>query len=141
MKHIGSPFHSVVNATRVGVQCDMFSLGMTMYEIASGQTSLPANGPQWHALRSLECIPILTAQLSAQNVTLELCEAITTLLSMNPDFRPRARTLLQQPFLASDAERELQRTKHENEALRAQLRDSSAMHVARARLRRVNTFT
>lgn len=32
-------------------QCDVFSLGITLYEIISGRP-LPANGEEWHRLRS-----------------------------------------------------------------------------------------
>ncbi len=33
------------------VQCDVFSLGITLYEIISGRP-LPPNGDEWHSLRS-----------------------------------------------------------------------------------------
>lgn len=33
------------------MQCDVFSLGITLYEIISGRP-LPPNGEEWHSLRS-----------------------------------------------------------------------------------------
>lgn len=35
----------------IPIQCDVFSLGITLYEIISGRP-LPPNGEEWHSLRS-----------------------------------------------------------------------------------------
>lgn len=47
------------------LQCDVFSLGITLYEIISGRP-LPPNGEEWHSLRSGKaCMPMgLPAELS-----------------------------------------------------------------------------
>lgn len=46
-------------------KCDMFSLGLTIYQ-AGGGHNLPRNGPQWHSIRDgdLPSLPHLSAELN-----------------------------------------------------------------------------
>eukprot|EP01101_Sappina_pedata_P013192 TRINITY_DN9472_c0_g1_i1.p1 TRINITY_DN9472_c0_g1~~TRINITY_DN9472_c0_g1_i1.p1 ORF type:complete len:635 (+),score=192.01 TRINITY_DN9472_c0_g1_i1:256-1905(+) len=73
---------------------DMFSLGATIFEMASGYT-LPQNGPLWHKLRAfggaMEFLP--------QSLSVELRELICLLMSSHPSQRPSTQDLAGHPRL------------------------------------------
>jgi serine/threonine protein kinase len=74
---------------------DIFSLGITMYELCLGGRPLPSNGPEWQALRSANIPQNLPDTPGEMQRILELM--------MNPSFgaRPSASDLLKRPQLLS----------------------------------------
>ena len=79
---------------------DIFSLGITLYEICLGGRTLPTNGPEWQALRSAN-IPMVP------NTPKDMEKIIQ--LMMNPVYtsRPTANELLKRPQLLSDEQKAL----------------------------------
>lgn len=79
---------------------DIFSLGITFYELCLGGKELPTNGPEWQALRSGN-IPVMP------KTPLEMQNFIN--IMMNPSYvsRPAAGDLLKRPQLLSDEQMEL----------------------------------
>lgn len=71
-------------------KCDIFSLGITLYEI-SNRVTLEINGSQWHALRNHTFSFII-------DLSKELREIIYILLSPLPENRPTAQECLQRYF-------------------------------------------
>lgn len=85
-------------------KCDIFSLGITVLELASGQV-VAANGPDWQSLR----LGLQPDSPHLQNVPADLSEVIRRLMAAAPEDRPTAHTCLQSfPKLKSDLELELQ---------------------------------
>jgi serine/threonine protein kinase len=85
---------------------DIFSLGMTMYEVSlGGNKVLPSNGPEWQALRSTGA-PLLPG------VPPELYDIIQQMLCHNFHDRPSAHELLQRPQLLSDDQKMLLRERN-----------------------------
>jgi serine/threonine protein kinase len=79
---------------------DIFSLGITLYEICLGGRTLPTNGPEWQQLRSAN-IPALPNTPNEMQKIIELM--------MNPSYtsRPAAGELLKRPQLLSDEQKAL----------------------------------
>jgi len=67
--------------------CDMFSLGLTMFELAIPELILPLNGPRWEALRNDD---VDTRQWTYSH---ELLEIVKLMLSSKPDLRPTPEAL------------------------------------------------
>eukprot|EP00529_Nitzschia_sp_RCC80_P007591 CAMPEP_0113450154 /NCGR_PEP_ID=MMETSP0014_2-20120614/5676_1 /TAXON_ID=2857 /ORGANISM="Nitzschia sp." /LENGTH=1277 /DNA_ID=CAMNT_0000341469 /DNA_START=205 /DNA_END=4039 /DNA_ORIENTATION=- /assembly_acc=CAM_ASM_000159 len=85
---------------------DIFSLGMTMYEVSlGGNKVLPSNGPEWQALRSTGA-PLLPG------VPPELYDIIQQMLRHNFQERPSAHDLLQRPQLLSEDQKMLLRERN-----------------------------
>jgi len=83
----------LLNETNVNdlTKCDIFSLGATTYELILA-TPLPANGPEWHALRDGPR-PSLYEALSG-NIPVSLNDIISALMRPDPMNRPNATQLL-----------------------------------------------
>lgn len=79
---------------------DIFSLGITLYEVCLGGRRLPHSGPEWQALRSAT-IPVLSNTPKDMQMIIELM--------MNPIYnsRPTASELLKRPQLLSDEQKAL----------------------------------
>eukprot|EP00903_Cladosiphon_okamuranus_P017299 g15940.t1 len=93
-------------------KCDVFSLGITMYEIISGRP-LPPNGEEWHSLRSGKAgMPM--------GLPAELSKTLHEMMHPDPSRRPSAAELLRYPCLQSEMERQLndQRSKLNKERSR-----------------------
>jgi hypothetical protein len=73
-------------------KADIFSLGLTMIECASGGP-LPKNGDAWHKLRNGE-VPELPQSLSRDMLAL-----IESMIHSNPTMRPAASQILHHPAL------------------------------------------
>ncbi|CAM9920875.1 unnamed protein product [Scytosiphon promiscuus] len=93
-------------------KCDVFSLGITLYEIISGRP-LPPNGDEWHSLRSGKAgMPM--------GLPAELSKTLQEMMHPEPARRPSAAELLRYPCLQSEMERQLndQRSKLNKERTR-----------------------
>lgn len=79
---------------------DIFSLGMTLYEVCLGGKPLPTNGPEWQALRSAN-IPDAPGTPNEMNRIIKVM--------MNPAYigRPSASELLKRPQLLSEEQKAL----------------------------------
>lgn len=113
-------------------KCDIFSLGISAYEIAF-RTPLAPNGEQWHMLRSGDFpLPADTPQ--------ELSDVLRSLMHPDPRLRPTAAQALE-TFLAlkSDIEKELYFQKLSVDALKVRLDEVQAPKPGR--LKRYNTIT
>jgi serine/threonine protein kinase len=83
-------------------KCDIFSLGITVYEIVAGQEMVPLNGPLFHELRS--------GKLPAppHGISLELTTILQDMMAPDPLNRPSAQRCLDHYLsLKSDVEKEL----------------------------------
>ncbi|CAM9389293.1 unnamed protein product [Ectocarpus sp. 12 AP-2014] len=86
-------------------KCDVFSLGITLYEIISGRP-LPPNGEEWHRLRSGKAgMPM--------GLPAELSKTLHEMMDPDPARRPSAAELLRYPCLQSEMERQLNDQKSE----------------------------
>lgn len=85
-----------LNSSRVIRQCDIFSLGATMYEVCSRQP-LPSCGDGWHDLRhgKLALIPGTMPSLNG---------IIKEMMHPDPDKRPSATELLSRDTLRATHE-------------------------------------
>ena len=72
-------------------QCDIFSLGATMFEVCSGK-HLPSCGQDWQDLRNGK-IPLLPGTMPSLNAI------IKDMMHPNPDKRPSATDLLSRDTL------------------------------------------
>lgn len=73
---------------------DVFSLGMTLYEITHPGIVLPMNGERWKALRSDDI------DFGIWNYSDDLKGIISLMLSSDPSKRPTARQLMMSPLIA-----------------------------------------
>ncbi len=80
-------------------QCDIFSLGITMYEIVTGK-QLPGDGQEWQDLRAGKLGPMPGTPLELQNL-------IRQMMSRDGNQRPTAADLLRRRQLLSDDEKKL----------------------------------
>ena len=119
-------------------KCDVFSLGITCYELSSGN-SVKSNGDEWHALRSdnipfPDCFPT------------ELIEILKKMMKSNPINRPSASDCLEKFFvLKSDLEKELYFSNKIVQQLKSQLETQQLTDNPNSRsgrkLKRNNTIT
>eukprot|EP00980_Cylindrotheca_fusiformis_P012560 scaffold3084_cov144-Cylindrotheca_fusiformis.AAC.8 len=79
---------------------DIFSLGITLYELCLGGRELPTNGPEWQDLRAGK-IPLLP------NTSLEMQNFINIMMNPSYSSRPAAGDLLKRPQLLSEEQKEL----------------------------------
>ena len=79
---------------------DIFSLGITLYEVCLGGKSLPTNGPEWQALRSAEIRAL-------PNTPVEMQRFVKLMMNPVHAARPSASELLKRPQLLSEEEKEL----------------------------------
>eukprot|EP00559_Dactyliosolen_fragilissimus_P001291 CAMPEP_0184866062 /NCGR_PEP_ID=MMETSP0580-20130426/20586_1 /TAXON_ID=1118495 /ORGANISM="Dactyliosolen fragilissimus" /LENGTH=702 /DNA_ID=CAMNT_0027365525 /DNA_START=89 /DNA_END=2197 /DNA_ORIENTATION=- len=97
-------------------KCDVFSLGITMYEICTGR-NLPSDGQEWQDLRAGNLSPM-------QNTHPELQKIIHKMMDPDPSLRPSAKVLLQNRQLLSEEQKQLiqekNRVKEANFALKYQ---------------------
>jgi len=80
-------------------KCDIFSLGITMYEIVTGK-QLPGDGQEWQDLRAGKLGPMPGTPLELQNL-------IRQMMSRDGNQRPTAADLLRRRQLLSDDEKKL----------------------------------
>jgi len=80
-------------------KCDIFSLGITMYEIVLG-SPLPAEGQEWQDLRAGRLSDTLKAQPDLQNI-------IKSMMDPEASRRPKAAELLTRRQLLSEEEKQL----------------------------------
>lgn len=80
-------------------KCDIFSLGITIYEIVINK-SLPSDGQEWQDLRAGKLAPMAGAPLALQQI-------IQQMMYPNGSERPTAAELLKHRQLLSDEEKEL----------------------------------
>ena len=104
---------------------DIFSLGISLYELCGADGPLPLNGPAWHALRSGRWAPLPGGDA-------ELARLIGRMMQPAAEDRPAAAVLLQHPQLLSD----------ERKAWQAERRQLAARWVPPKRsLTRANTWS
>ena len=103
-------------------KCDIFSLGITVFEITLG-SKLPPNGQDWHELRGGNVFSTVIGSKS-EHISATMKEILDHMLHPNPGKRPSAASLLERQQLLSDEKRELliekERVRIANEALGAQ---------------------
>ncbi|XP_016987524.1 wee1-like protein kinase [Drosophila rhopaloa] len=104
-------------------KADIFSLGITMFEVAGGGP-LPKNGPEWHKLRNGE-VPVLSS------LSRDFNELIAQMMHRDPDKRPTSQSIFSHPILSAvDSKSKLQLgleltvEKRKNEILMNKLRDA-----------------
>ena len=118
-------------------KCDVFSLGITCYELSSGN-SVKSNGDEWHALRS-DTIPF------PDRFPTELIEILKKMMKSNPLNRPSASECLEKFFvLKSDLEKELYFSNKIVQQLKSQLETrqlSENPNANNRKLKRNNTIT
>jgi serine/threonine protein kinase len=83
---------------------DIFSLGITFYQVCLRGKSLPTNGPEWQALRSAD-VPIPPV------ISNEMQLIIRQMMDPAAATRPTASELLKRPQLLSDEQKALQAEK------------------------------
>jgi wee1-like protein kinase len=115
---------------------DIFSLGVTMYEICLGR-ALPMNGPEWQDIRAGILSPL-------PNADREMASIIQRMMDPQAAQRPAAQALLKHPQLLSDEEKALnaERTKvmQANMQLAAQQQRHGFLPPKRS-LTRANTWS
>ncbi|CAM9653838.1 unnamed protein product, partial [Discosporangium mesarthrocarpum] len=119
-------------------KCDIFSLGITLYEMLSGRP-VPPNGDEWHNLRSGRVgMPM--------GVPSDLAEILRLMMHPDPTHRPSAAELLRFPALQSEMEKQLnqQRTqldleRTQNQALKQEV--TALMHKQSFRSGRLSRST
>ena len=80
-------------------KCDIFSLGMTVYDLMVGdRLDIPRNGQLWHDLRS-DNIPFLE---TLPGYSSNFKRLVAAMMAQNPATRPSARTILTQHLLHFD---------------------------------------
>ncbi len=95
-------------------KCDVFSLGITLYEVLSGR-ELPCNGASWHHLRSGEALA------PTPGCPVDLLDILHSCMHPDPACRETASGLLQLPTLRSGIEQELDRQQQISTDLRNEL--------------------
>ncbi|XP_068140487.1 wee1-like protein kinase [Drosophila tropicalis] len=105
-------------------KADIFSLGITLYEVAGGGRPLPKNGPEWHKLRD-GVVPPLPA------LSKDFNELIAQMMHPNPNKRPTSQSIFNHPILSAvDSKSKLQLgleltvEKRKNEILMTKLREA-----------------
>ncbi|EDW37307.1 GL25606 [Drosophila persimilis] len=105
------------------VRADIFSLGITLFEVAGGGP-LPKNGPDWHKLRNGE-VPYLST------LSKDFNELIALMMHPDPDQRPTSQSIFSHPILSAvDSKSKLQlgleltMERRKNEILMNKLRDA-----------------
>ncbi|KAJ8612928.1 hypothetical protein CTAYLR_006173 [Chrysophaeum taylorii] len=114
-------------------KCDVFSLGITTYEICRGGTPLPPNGPEWHTLRTDP------PSLAPIGVPAGLDAAVHAMMRPDPTDRPSATSLLEdRPELQS----ELQQLAKQLELERNHVAEyrNQVINLSQHRLCRSNTW-
>ena len=82
-------------------QCDIFSLGATLYEVCL-RRPLPPGGQEWHDIRSGRLSKFLCEEISS-----ELKTIVSQMIHPDPQLRPNAHELLQRRCLLSSEQQEL----------------------------------
>jgi serine/threonine protein kinase len=110
---------------------------VTVYEICRGQP-LPANGPEWHAIRSGHPPPIdFGSNVDPSN---DLMLVLSRMMAADPAQRPSAAVLLTHPQLRSKVERELLREKRRTEHLQQALVQKQQEKSKARKLERTQTY-
>ncbi|XP_060645000.1 wee1-like protein kinase [Drosophila nasuta] len=104
-------------------KADIFSLGITLYEVAGGGP-LPKNGPEWHKLRHGE-VPVIPT------LSKDFNELIAQMMHPEPNERPSSMSIYSHPILSAvDSKSKLQLgleltvEKRKNEILMNKLREA-----------------
>lgn len=106
-------------------KCDIFSLGITAYEIAM-KISLPMNGVLFHQLRE-------GGEFSTAGLPLEMVNIFKSLMAENPADRPSAQRCLEEHLaLKSDLEKELFAQRRQIEDLTLKLEETMALVMDRS---------
>eukprot|EP01137_Pigoraptor_chileana_P012226 Opistho-2@64362 len=84
----------------IGAAADIFSLGLTMFEIAVN-VDLPANGPMWQSLRSSKDFP----RELIECVSSELADLIVWMTDPDPNNRPTVDDILAHHIVSAHAAR------------------------------------
>ena len=117
---------------------DIFSLGITMYEICLGR-QLPMNGEEWQDIRAGKLSPL-------PNTDHDMANIIRRMLDPNPVNRPTPASLLKHPQLLSDEEKALNAERTKVIQANIQLAAQQQMHfggqpVPKRPLTRANTWS
>jgi len=99
-------------------KADIFSLGMSIYELMTGEVEVPKNGPEWHQLRNGD----LHKLEHLNNYSNSLKTMVKAMMNNNPDLRPSANELLTN-YLQSEIEIELKWEKTQNSLLKKKIKD------------------
>lgn len=110
---------------------------MTVYEICRG-LPLPANGPEWHAIRSGHPPPIDFG--NNVNPSNDLMLVLSRMMAADAAQRPSAAVLLTHPQLRSKVERELLREKRRTEHLQQALVQKQQEKSKARKLERTQTY-
>ena len=102
-------------------KADIFALGLTLYELSSGQP-LPLNGSQWHLLRD--------GQLeNVENLTTDLQFLLSQMIHPDPRERPTAAQIVAQLSHCNKTQaqlrKELNEERFKNELLSRQLEEAA----------------
>lgn len=100
-------------------QCDIFSLGVTMYEVCSGQP-LPICGQDWQDLRNGK-VPLLPRTMPILNAI------IKEMMHPDPGERPSAANLLSRDTLQSTLDANPLRWENSSYKMRPQLQSAQAL--------------
>lgn len=113
-------------------KCDIFSLGVTAYEIVS-RVEAPLNGPIFHELRSG------TLPHPPHGISAEMLEILQHMMAPAPKDRPTAQNCLDQYLaLKSDVEKELYYQRLQVESLMREL-ETQTDNSQKSLIKRCNT--
>ncbi|GFH44880.1 wee1-like protein kinase [Chaetoceros tenuissimus] len=112
-------------------KCDIFSLGITLYEIVRN-APLPMDGQQWQDLRAGKIGTMI-------GVPLPLVEIITDMMNPNADERPTCAELLKRRQLLSEDEKRLIEEKNRAQIANAAWANFKRMSPPKGMLKRSNT--
>eukprot|EP00743_Colponemidia_sp_Colp-15_P008370 GILK01009091.1.p1 GENE.GILK01009091.1~~GILK01009091.1.p1 ORF type:complete len:427 (-),score=75.71 GILK01009091.1:442-1692(-) len=102
-------------------KCDIFSLGISMFEVISRQ-SLPSSGHFWHKLRGGEFL------FPSSSLNQELEQLIRSCMHPDPLQRPTAQQLCAHPILNPSADEQLQLLRLRYNALEEQIIHEQRSH-------------